>query len=97
LGACLRRAAVVALLYAFFLETVAGNMLPGHFKRLSISFYTRCLMFDHGSDYGIGPDRPWHYLPVTGATAALVLAGTTLILLLIGMVVFSRSEYLDVK
>src|SRR5262245_60258996 len=39
LGACLRRAAVIALLYAFFLETIMGNM-PGQFKRLSISFYT---------------------------------------------------------
>lgn len=96
MGACLRRAGIVALLYAFFLETVAGNM-PGHFKRLSISFYMRCLMFEHGQDYGIGPDRPWLYQPVSGTTAWLVLAGATLALLLAGMFVFSRSEYLDVR
>ena len=52
LGAWLRRAAIVALLYAFFLETVTGN-LPGHLKRLSLSFYTRCLMFDSAHDFGI--------------------------------------------
>ncbi len=96
LGACVRRSAVVALLYAFFLETVAGN-LPGHFKRLSISFYTRCLMFDYGAGYGIGPNQSLTYLPVNGAAAAWVLAGTTLVLLAAGMFVFARSEYLDVK
>jgi ABC-type transport system involved in multi-copper enzyme maturation permease subunit len=96
MGACLHRAGIVALLYAFFLETIAGNM-PGHFKRLSVSFYLRCLMFEHGSDYGIGPDRPWIFQPVTGTTAWLVLGGATVFLLLAGMFVFSRSEYLDVR
>ncbi|MCI0681839.1 MAG: ABC transporter permease subunit [Gemmataceae bacterium] len=96
MGASLRRAGIVALLYAFFLETVAGN-LPGNFKRLSISFYMRCLMFEHGQDYGIGPERPWIYLPVSDTTAWLVLAGATAALLVAGMVVFSRSEYLDVR
>ena len=96
MGACLRRAGIVALLYAFFLETIAGNM-PGHFKRLSISFYMRCLMFDHGQEYGIGPDRPWLYQPVSGTTAWLALVGATVGLLLAGMFVFSRSEYLDVR
>ncbi|MBI3823044.1 MAG: ABC transporter permease [Planctomycetes bacterium] len=96
LAACLRRGAVVALLYAFFLETIMGN-LPGHFKRLSISFYTRCLMFDRAHDYGLYPDRPLWYLPVDGTTAWLVLAGITVLCLLIGAVVFSWNEYLDVN
>jgi len=87
----LRRAGIVALLYAFFLETVAGNM-PGLMKRLSVSFYMRCLMFDSGSDYGIGPERPWIYQPVSGTTSAWVLAGATLALLLAGMVVFSAAN-----
>jgi ABC-2 type transport system permease protein len=96
MGACLRRPGVVALLYAFFLETIAGN-LPGHFKRLSISFYTRCLMFDSASEYGIGPNNPAIYLPVSGAAALTALITATVVLLLAGMVVFSRSEYLDVR
>jgi ABC-type transport system involved in multi-copper enzyme maturation permease subunit len=94
LGAWFRRAAVVAILYAFFLETIVGN-LPGYLKRLSISFYTRCLMFDRAQEFGVGPDRPLTFIPVGGTTAALVLAGATVLLLLAGMALFARREYLD--
>jgi ABC-type transport system involved in multi-copper enzyme maturation permease subunit len=96
LGACLRRAAVVALLYAFFLETIMGNM-PGHFKRLSISFYTRCLMFECAHDIGVQPERPLWYMPVSGTTAWLVLAGITVASLIVGAIVFTWNEYLDVN
>ena len=96
LAACLRRAAVVALLYAFFLETIMGNM-PRHFKRLSISFYTRCLMFDRAHEFGIHPDRPDIYMPVDGTTAYLVLAAVTVVCLIVGAVVFTWNEYLDVN
>jgi len=84
MGALFRRAAVVAILYAFFLETVAGN-LPGYWKRASISFYTRCLMLAPAQD------------PVEPAAAWCVLAGLTVGLLALGMVVFARSEYLDLS
>ncbi len=96
MAACMKRSAVLALLYAFFLETVMGNM-PGHFKRLSISFYTRCLMFDGAHEFGIHPDRPSIFLPVSGLTAWLVLAGITVACLVIGAIVFTRNEYLDVN
>jgi ABC-2 type transport system permease protein len=91
---CMRRAAIVALLYAFFLETTLGNM-PGYWKRLSISFYTRCLMFDRAAGTGVMPVRPEIYLPVSGATAWYTLVGLTLALLGLGMLVFARREYLD--
>jgi ABC-type transport system involved in multi-copper enzyme maturation permease subunit len=94
MGACLRRAPVLAILYAFFLETIAGN-LPGHLKRLSISFYTRCLMFDRAHAFGLHPERPHVYLPVSGPVALGVLAGVTIGLLLVGMFLFARKEYLD--
>lgn len=94
MGACLRRAPVLAILYAFFLETIAGN-LPGHLKRFSISFYTRCLMFERAHGFGLQPERPHIYLPVSGSVALGVLAGLTVGLLLAGMVVFARKEYLD--
>jgi ABC-type transport system involved in multi-copper enzyme maturation permease subunit len=96
MAACLRRAAVVALLYAFFLETIMGNM-PGHFKRLSISFYTRCLMFDRAHEIGVYPERPLWYLPVDGTTAWLFLAGITVASLIAGAIVFTWNEYLDVS
>lgn len=95
LGACFRRAAIVSLVYSFFLETILGNM-PGYMKRVSISFYTRCLMFDEASTLGVGPpQRPSIYLPVDGTTSVWVLVGMTLAFLLIGTVVFARTEYQD--
>ena len=95
LGACVKRAAIVALLYAFFIETIMGNM-PGQFKRLSISFYTRCLMFDRAHEFGIRPERPGVYLPVSGTVAWLTLAGVTVFCLVVGAWLFTRNEDLDI-
>jgi ABC-type transport system involved in multi-copper enzyme maturation permease subunit len=94
MSACFRRAAVVALVYSFFLETLLGSM-PGYMKRVSIAFYTRCLMFDAAKEFGVEPEKPSIYLPVDGMTAWSVLASVTVALLLAGMVVFSRTEYQD--
>jgi hypothetical protein len=91
-GASFRRPAVVAIVYSFFLETIFGNM-PGFLKRASISFYTRCLMFEAGRDYDVQPDKPSVYLAVDGTTALYVLAGFTVALVVIGMVWFARAEY----
>jgi ABC-2 type transport system permease protein len=95
MGALFRRSAVVAIVYSFFLETILGNM-PGYMKRVSISFYTRCMMFEEVQSYGIQPEKPSIYLPVDGLTAHLVLAGLTGLFLAIGMAVFSRTQYHDV-
>lgn len=94
MGAWFGRPAVVGILYCFFLETLVGN-LPGYLKRASISFYIRCMMFDAAHDYGVEPERPSIYLPVDGTVAWVVLAGLTVGLLLVGMIVFSRKEYLS--
>jgi ABC-2 type transport system permease protein len=96
MGALFRRAPVIAILYAFFLETVMGN-LPGHLKRASISFYVRCLMYDSASDFNLRPDRPLIYSPVSGPAAWCVLVGLTVALLTVGAWIFSRSEYLDIN
>ena len=85
---------MLAILYSFFFETIAGN-LPGHLKRLSISFYARCLMFDRAHALGMQPERPGIYLPMSGPAALAVLAGLTVGLLLLGMFLFARKEYLD--
>src|SRR5206468_12817629 len=95
MGALFRRPAVVAILYAFFLETVMGN-LPGHLKRGSISFYMRCLMYDEASVFHMSPDRPLLYEPVSGPIAWAVLIAVTALLLAMGAWVFARTEYLDV-
>jgi hypothetical protein len=94
MGACFRRAAVVALVYSFFLETLVGGM-PGYMKRLSIGFYTRCLMFEAAHGYGLEPEKPSIYLPVDAVTAWVVLLGMTAVLLLAGMIIFSRRQYQD--
>jgi len=94
LAAWLQRPAVAAILYSFFLETVVGN-LPQNFKRLSISFYGRCLMFESAHDFGIRPERPSIYVPVSGATAWWVLASLTAAFLLVGLVIFCRREYAE--
>jgi ABC-type transport system involved in multi-copper enzyme maturation permease subunit len=96
MGAWFRRAAVVAILYAFFLETILGN-LPAYWKRASISFYTRCLMFDRAHDLGIHPEKPLLYLPVSGTAAWGVLLALTVGLLGLGMYIFTRAEYLDLS
>lgn len=94
LGVCFRRSAVIGLVYSFFLETILGNM-PGYMKRVSIGFYTRCLMFEEAQGYSIQPEKPTIYLPVDGTTAVWVLACLTVLFLGIGVAVFSRAEYHD--
>lgn len=94
MGACFRRAAVVALVYSFFLETILGTM-PGYMKRVSLSFYTRCLVYSASGPYGLRPEKPSIYLPVDRMTAWSVLLGATAVLLVLGIVVFARSEYQD--
>ena len=91
-GAIVRRPTVVALIYSFFLETILGDM-PGLMKRISITFYTRCLLFDAAADYGLSPEKPSVYQPVDGTTAWIVLIGATVGLLFVGMWWFSRAEY----
>jgi ABC-type transport system involved in multi-copper enzyme maturation permease subunit len=95
MGACFRRPAVVAIVYSFFLETILGNM-PGYMKRVSIGFYVRCMMFEQAQSYGIQPEKPSIYLPVDSQTAAGVLLGAALASIVLGMLIFSRSEYYDI-
>lgn len=94
LSACFRRAAVVALVYCFFLETILGNM-PGLMKRVSIGFYTRCIMFDAAYAQGVEPPKTTVFLPVDSSVAYGVLAAMTAGCLLVGMVVFARTQYQD--
>jgi hypothetical protein len=70
--------------------------MPGIVKRVAITFYTRCVIFDAGSPLGMEPaggQNPALYLPVSGQTACLVLWIITGILFLLGTLLFSRREY----
>jgi ABC-2 type transport system permease protein len=92
LAAWVRRPAIVAILYTFFLETMAGN-LPGHLKRWSLSFYVRCLMFDRAHELGLRFEHSEAFLPVSGKLATLVLLLATVAFLLLGLVLFCRRSY----
>jgi hypothetical protein len=96
MGAWFRRAAVVAVVYAFFIESFMGRM-PGYWKRISVSFYTKCLVFASGADQGVEPRNPTTYLAVTAPTALCVLATATALFLAWGVIVFTSSEYLDLS
>jgi ABC-2 type transport system permease protein len=91
----LRRATIVALVYALFLETFLGNV-PGVIKRVAVSFYTECLMLDAGTRLGlsatVGRD-PALLVPVSGETAGVVLCVLSVLLFLAGMGLFCRREY----
>lgn len=90
-----RRATVLALAYALFLETLVGN-LPGIAKRASLSFYTRSAFFDAAAELDLqlrGPLSPELFLPIGGVTALWVLAGVALALTAVGAVLFSSQEY----
>jgi hypothetical protein len=90
-----RRATILALGYALFLETLMGNM-PGIVKRLAVSFYARCLVFDASEPFGIGPSGPFNellFLPLSASVAQTVLVSASAGLLLLGLVMFSVKEY----
>jgi ABC-type transport system involved in multi-copper enzyme maturation permease subunit len=94
-GVMFRRATIVALAYALFIETLIGNM-PGIAQRLAISFYTRCLIFDAGSTFGVLPSGPGNselFVAIPSATAQMVLYMFSGGLLLAGLVIFSWREY----
>ncbi len=87
-----RRSTIFSLLYAVFLEILFSNM-PGTAKRITVLFYTRCSLFDAGSEFGIAPQNPEIFLPVSGGVAATALCIVTVALFSLGACVFMRKEY----
>ncbi|MGE0755822.1 MAG: ABC transporter permease [Pirellulaceae bacterium] len=89
------RATIVALCYALFLEVFLGAM-PGIVKRLAISFYTRCVIFEVAAPFGIepgGPFQPELFLPISAAAALHTLYAVICLLLVAGVVIFTVREY----
>jgi ABC-type transport system involved in multi-copper enzyme maturation permease subunit len=96
LSVLFQRATIIAIAYALFLEAVVGNM-PGIVKRVAITYYTRCMIFDAGAPLGMGPagrHNPDLYLPISGQAAWIVLFVLAGAFFLIGTWAFSRREYL---
>ncbi|MDY3554122.1 ABC transporter permease subunit [Gemmata sp. JC717] len=95
-GALFRRPVVIGLVYVFFFETVVAA-LPGSLKLLSLTFYARSLMYNEA----VAAGHPGEMLPaitaqaVSSETAWAVLLAAPVAITLLGMWLFSRSEYRD--
>jgi ABC-type transport system involved in multi-copper enzyme maturation permease subunit len=94
IGALFRRPVVVGLVYVFFFEALVPA-LPGSLKLLSLTFYVRSLMYNEAADAGYPAEMLEVSEPVSPTTAWAVLAAATAALTLLGMWLFSRSEYRD--
>jgi ABC-2 type transport system permease protein len=96
IAALFPRPAVVGLLYAFFFETILSELpVPGTVKRLSINYYTRCLMYSgaHSADVPVESDSL--FVPVSNRVAWLVLIAATIVITGAGMWLFARREFRD--
>jgi ABC-2 type transport system permease protein len=94
-GALFRHGTIISLAYWFFLEVLFGNV-PGIMKRVSVAFYTRCLIYDRGSELQLGPlSRVARetFLPVEGGTALIALCVISAALLVVGAAIFQKREY----
>ena len=95
-GALFSRPAVVGLLYAFFFETMLSELpIPGTLKRLSLNYYTRCLLYEAGEAHGVPTETASLFVPVSTTFAWIALLGATAALTGIGMWLFARNEYRD--
>jgi len=96
IGALFSRPAIVGLLYAFFFETILSELpVPGTVKRLSINYYTRCLMYSAAQTEDVPTESAVLFVPVSNSLAWMVLIGATVVVTALGMWLFSRSEYRD--
>ncbi len=95
-GALFTRPAVVGLLYAFFFETMLSELpIPGTLKRLSLNYYTRCLLYHAGEQHDVPTESSSLFVPVSPTFAWVALIGATVALTGIGMWLFARNEYRD--
>jgi hypothetical protein len=92
-GAAFPRPVILAVVYVFLIEALLGNM-PGTIKRLAVSFYTNCMIFDVAYLYDVVPQQP-QYESISGAAAMTVLDVITVVLLVLGALWFQRREYRD--
>jgi ABC-type transport system involved in multi-copper enzyme maturation permease subunit len=96
IAALFSRPTIVGLLYAFFFETILSELpVPGTVKRLSINYYTRCLMYSAARSDNVPVESDALFVPVSNRMSWLVLLGATAVITAIGMWWFARSEQRD--
>ncbi|MSR48471.1 MAG: hypothetical protein EXS07_00320 [Gemmataceae bacterium] len=91
MGACLPRASLIALAYAFVVETLLGSM-PGSLKQLSVAFYARCIMFQKSSDLGVVLEQGGGYGDFSQTMAICFMLGIALMFLVAGIFFFEKIE-----
>jgi ABC-type transport system involved in multi-copper enzyme maturation permease subunit len=95
-GALFPRPAIVALVYAFFFETMLSELpIPGTLKRLSINYYTRCLLYSAAETENVPTETSSLFVPVNPQTAWIVLIAVTIGITALGMWLFGRTEHRD--
>jgi ABC-type transport system involved in multi-copper enzyme maturation permease subunit len=95
-GALFPRPAIVALVYAFFFETMLSELpIPGTLKRLSINYYTRCILYSAAETENVPTETSSLFVPVTPTTAWIVLLSATAAITALGMWLFARNESRD--
>lgn len=95
-GALFPRPAIVALVYAFFFETMLSELpIPGTLKRLSINYYTRCLLYSAAETQNVPTETSSLFVPVSPQTAWIVLIAATIGITALGMWLFGRTEHQD--
>jgi ABC-2 type transport system permease protein len=95
-GALFPRPAIVGLLYAFFFETMLSELpIPGTVKRLSVNYYTRCLLYSASEAEDVPTESASLFVPVSPETAWVVLLGATVAITALGMWLFGRGENRD--
>jgi ABC-type transport system involved in multi-copper enzyme maturation permease subunit len=94
IGSLFRRPIVVGLVYVFFFEFLVA-ILPGSMKLLSMTFYLRSLMYNAAVEAGYPGSLFEQSGPVSATAAWSVLASAAFGVTILGMILFSRSEYRD--
>jgi hypothetical protein len=94
IGALFRRPVVVGLVYVFFYEALVAA-LPGSLKLLSLTFYSRSLMYNAATTAGYPTNMLDLSQAESSSTAWTVLITATICLTIVGMWLFARLEYRD--
>ncbi|MBX3420309.1 MAG: ABC transporter permease [Pirellulaceae bacterium] len=92
-GAALPRPVIMAVVYSFLIEALLGSM-PGTIKRLAVSYYANCMIYEAAAKHGVQPEQS-QFGNISGHSAMIVLASLTIVLLLLGAAWFQRREYRD--
>ncbi len=67
--------------------------MPGTAKRIAVSFYTKCMIFESVKEIDIEMGESNMFVPIPGDDAFTTLAWVVAGLVVLGICVFSRREY----